>query len=259
MTRVLITVGNYNSKAAIILINELIEAGVKVDGLIVIRRLNVKRIFQMSRSYGLSFMKSKLLSLLGPGKRAEIGLVEKRFKEISTRTNTLGKLIKLHNMSVCKANTLNSSSVVKFINSLNSHYVVYSGGGIFSKFTLDGINTPVINAHLGKIPNVRGMNAAEWSFLLGQKPLVSVHIIDYGIDTGKVLVEQEYNINNVKSVLDLRERALLAGISATLYFLAHGENCSNKDNITFTRHCYVMSSLFTLMCNKRLREKGKIL
>jgi methionyl-tRNA formyltransferase len=88
--------------------------------------------------------------------------------------------------------------------------VAYCGGGILRPPFLSEAKY-VINAHAGPLPEVRGMNAAEWALLLGLPAEVSIHQIDAGIDTGPVIARVAYDRSASRSVESLRERAVLAG------------------------------------------------
>ena len=70
----------------------------------------------------------------------------------------------------------------------------------------------ILNAHAGPLPEVRGMNAAEWSALLLKKSEITIHEIDSGIDTGPIYARFSYDIATVSSVEDLRALAVVTGI-----------------------------------------------
>ena len=61
------------------------------------------------------------------------------------------------------------------------------------------------------MPYVRGMSALEWSLLLNQKPGVTTHYIDQGIDTGSILGFQEVKINANENLDSLRQKIVLTG------------------------------------------------
>ena len=54
------------------------------------------------------------------------------------------------------------------------------------------------------LPDVRGMNVAEWSVFEGTAAGCAVHVIDRGIDTGPVLATRIVDIAGCRSIADLR-------------------------------------------------------
>ena len=64
---------------------------------------------------------------------------------------------------------INSQKATDFLEKDNKKStVIYSGGGILKNKFLK-LASSVINAHAGPLPEIRGMNAAEWSALLRLK------------------------------------------------------------------------------------------
>jgi methionyl-tRNA formyltransferase len=89
---------------------------------------------------------------------------------------------------------------------------LYCGGGILRAKFLDAVGGPVLNAHSGPLPHVRGMNACEWSLLLGYAPKVTIHRIDAGIDTGPVVEELALEVAPGDTVETLRGRCAELGV-----------------------------------------------
>jgi methionyl-tRNA formyltransferase len=71
----------------------------------------------------------------------------------------------------------------------------------------------VLNAHLGSLPEIRGMNSPEWSLLVDIPVGVTIHYIDEGIDTGPVLQSSELpGAAGCESLSDLRNRLIAFGV-----------------------------------------------
>jgi methionyl-tRNA formyltransferase len=62
------------------------------------------------------------------------------------------------------------------------------------------------NAHPGALPSYRGLGAADRMIADGLCPVVSLHLIDEGIDTGPLLIEREIDMSGCSSRIDLEER-----------------------------------------------------
>jgi methionyl-tRNA formyltransferase len=54
----------------------------------------------------------------------------------------------------------------------------------------------IINCHAGKLPFYRGRNILNWALINGEREFgITVHQVDTGIDTGNILVQRTYPIN----------------------------------------------------------------
>jgi methionyl-tRNA formyltransferase len=71
----------------------------------------------------------------------------------------------------------------------------------------------VLNAHLGLLPEIRGMSSPEWSLLQHIPVGVTIHFMDTGIDTGPILQRYEFpHAPQCESLSDLRNRLIAFGI-----------------------------------------------
>ncbi len=81
----------------------------------------------------------------------------------------------------------NSAECVEILKSLQPEVIVLRGCGIVKKQVLEVPKIGVINPHYALLPDYRGMDVTEWSALHGDPIAVSVHAVNEGVDTGKVL------------------------------------------------------------------------
>jgi len=93
---------------------------------------------------------------------------------------------------------INSSECLSEIKSFNSDiFVSLAFNQIFKK---DLINIPKfgsINCHAGKLPKYRGRNILNWVLINDEKEFgITVHYIDEGIDTGDIIEQQCFPIND---------------------------------------------------------------
>ena len=129
---------------------------------------------------------------------------------------------KNNNVPIIFVDDLNSIKAYNFLNKSQFDCVVYSGGGILKKTFLD-FSKFVINAHAGPLPDVRGMNAAEWSYLQNKRSAITIHFIDSGIDTGEVIEIFDFDRRICQNVIQLRELAVLKGIRSLVNVLPNIE------------------------------------
>ena len=64
---------------------------------------------------------------------------------------------------------------------------------ILQKDILDKFSNKAINFHISLLPWNRGSDPNLWSFLEDTPKGVTIHYLDYGIDTGDILGQQEVN------------------------------------------------------------------
>jgi methionyl-tRNA formyltransferase len=64
-----------------------------------------------------------------------------------------------------------------------------------------------INCHAGQLPFYRGRNILNWALINDEKCFgITVHYVDSGIDTGDIILQRTYPINdadNYKSLLEV--------------------------------------------------------
>jgi len=71
----------------------------------------------------------------------------------------------------------------------------------------------VLNLHLGKLPEYRGMRPVNWALFNGESVAgVTLHEVDVGIDTGPIVAQTTFSIYpDVDEVRDVYGRAVRAG------------------------------------------------
>jgi len=77
-----------------------------------------------------------------------------------------------------------------------SHFILSFGfRKIISENILSKLTKPIINIHLSFLPYNRGAHPNFWSFIKNTPSGVSIHEVDKGIDTGKVLFRKRIYMN----------------------------------------------------------------
>ncbi|MBX9860714.1 MAG: hypothetical protein K2Y20_14175 [Sphingomonas sp.] len=100
--------------------------------------------------------------------------------------------------------------------------MIHAGAGILRQPLLDIPRLGVLNAHMGVLPRYRGMNVAEWAAWEGGAIGATLHWIDPGIDTGRIIRIVEVARDGLTSVAALRaavdtaQRAALAELVAEI-------------------------------------------
>jgi methionyl-tRNA formyltransferase len=121
-----------------------------------------------------------------------------------------------------RVTAINDPASVSRVRAVAPDLAINAGAGILRKPILDIPRLGTLGAHMGLLPEYRGMNVAEWAALNGDPVGCSVLWIDEGIDTGAIAGTERVEIGGCRSVEDLRARvneaqiALLVATSTAL-------------------------------------------
>ena len=93
--------------------------------------------------------------------------------------------------------------------------IINCGGGIFRSPFIEIPKIGIINAHMGLLPNYRGMNVLEWSILNNDPIGVTLHYIDEGIDPGDIIKFKEIKATKTDTIKTLREKSNIINVEFT--------------------------------------------
>lgn len=96
---------------------------------------------------------------------------------------------------------------------------LFTGGGIVRQPFLDRVPGGVVNLHSAWLPQVRGLNAAEWSLFHGLYPAATLHRMDAGLDTGPILARRTVAVDAAETIPRIRARVVLAAIDLLIEIL----------------------------------------
>jgi folate-dependent phosphoribosylglycinamide formyltransferase PurN len=126
---------------------------------------------------------------------------------------SLNEIGNIYHFPVATCDKQNSPRAIARLKSWSPDLIVFAGGNILRRQVLNVPRFGVLNAHLGLLPEVRGMSAPEWSLLNSVPVGVTVHFVDAGIDTGPILRAYDYpNPERCESLTDLRQRLVAFGV-----------------------------------------------
>jgi methionyl-tRNA formyltransferase len=155
---------------------------------------------------------------LVPGKSAESRHVRNPYLKPALRHGErvfrrLSEVAKVHRFPVVICRDQNSRRAIAQLKQWAPDVAVFTGGNILRDELLHVPRLGVLNAHLGRLPEIRGMSSPEWSLLCGIPLGITVHFIDSGIDTGPILIRREFAASDqCESLTDLRNRMIAEGI-----------------------------------------------
>lgn len=115
-----------------------------------------------------------------------------------SKDTTLFKYSQKYNIPYHKGIKVNSNEFYNIASSYNCDlFVSMSFNQIFKNKI---INLPIcktVNCHAGKLPFYRGRNILNWVLINDEKEFgITVHFVDEGIDTGDIVLQRTYPIND---------------------------------------------------------------
>lgn len=197
--KILVTTGHKKSRYTLALLNDLLKNENYQIQCVEVKTFNFRRFKKYLKQYGINKLIKKFM----------INFFD--FKtEISNETLPIKEYMKLQNIPFCSVKSfcmsngikhfitknLNSENLVSHLSKQQFDIIIYSGGGILRKNFIKISKIGVLNSHSGYLPNFRGMNVIEWSLLHNFEPHTTIHFIDSGIDTGKILYYEKIPLSN---------------------------------------------------------------
>lgn len=110
--------------------------------------------------------------------------------------------------------SLASRETADAVRARSTEVLINAGGGLFRRRLLEAPSRGLLNAHMARLPALRGVDVLEWSLLLGEAPGVTVHWIDGGVDTGMILGFSPLEVATDETLESLRERAVVLSARA---------------------------------------------
>lgn len=214
--KIAITTGSPENNFAILLLSELLKNFPQFEIVILstekigaknkIRRLGLAKLTR--------FMKGKF----------KLSFLDKEVKNKVGFNRSLHSYSKRKGLEYLCVNNFNSKNTSDLLTRYSFDYMINTGGGIFKRNFLSLPKFGVLNAHMGKLPEIRGMNALEWSLLKSIPIGVSLHYIDEGIDTGPVIEFKKMEIKPLDSLQSIRERSNLVNVNLILKAFKEAKN-----------------------------------
>jgi methionyl-tRNA formyltransferase len=115
-----------------------------------------------------------------------------------TTDNTLKNYAKELNIPYLEQARINSEKFYEFAKSFDCDlFVSMSFNQIFRDRIINLPKLKLINCHAGKLPFYRGRNILNWVLINDEKEFgITVHYIDEGIDTGDIILQRTFPIND---------------------------------------------------------------
>ena len=148
----------------------------------------------------------KAFSMLIEDKDISIQFVCVRY---DTQDDTLKNYCHKYGIPCLKHKNVNSDEFIQSIQEYGCDLLVsMSFNQIFRLNLMNTFPLKAINCHAGKLPFYRGRNILNWALINDEKEFgITVHFIDEGIDTGDIIAQETYSIDDNDSYSTLLEKA----------------------------------------------------
>lgn len=115
-----------------------------------------------------------------------------------TKDETLFNYCKKYNIPYFKHQNINSKEFIDVVSQYSCDiFVSMSFNQIFKTEIINLPRLKTINCHAGKLPFYRGRNILNWVLINDEKEFgITVHYVDEGIDTGDIILQRNYSIND---------------------------------------------------------------
>jgi methionyl-tRNA formyltransferase len=104
--------------------------------------------------------------------------------------------------AVDQVTSVNAPETPALLRALDPRAVVVNGTRVIAPPTLEAVTCPVVNVHAGITPQYRGVHGGYWALAEGRPELMgtTVHLVDAGIDTGRVLAQGTFRPGPTDSI-----------------------------------------------------------
>lgn len=258
--RVVLTAGFDRALHAIALAELARREGHEIAAVLVVRAMRASRVRQLVRQRGVRSLFDAAKRMVGAAaKGSSDDALERFLVERGVSQRSLAAWCSQHGVPHVAVESLNSPEAAESIRASRCDGVLYGGGGILKQPFLEACRGRVLNAHSGPLPDVRGMNACEWSLLLGATPSVTIHVIDEGIDTGGVLETIAVEVERGDSIASLRGKCVIAGVEGLLRAMPalSGPLPRRAGGAGASRQCFTLAPVMRELLEARLAARSR--
>jgi methionyl-tRNA formyltransferase len=170
-------------------------------------------------------------------------------KEVAPPVKILAQKLDL---PIFQPEKVKDQSFIKLFKKLNPEMVVVVAfGQILPKVIIDHPPLQCLNIHPSLLPKYRGAAPINWSIIRGEtKTGVTIMLMDEGMDSGDILLQQETDIGAAETYGELHDR--LAELGATLLIEAIGQMVAG------TAHRKLQDASGVTFAPRLNKETGKI-
>jgi hypothetical protein len=146
------------------------------------------------------------LRVFGLGNFILFGLyaIKVRLGQLSSDCKLWEDLAEKHSLKLNRWQTPNCREARWWVKANGIDIIFITQGHILKQEIIDAPNIGIINKHAGFLPFCRGIFPYFWSCVHGITTAITFHKVDYGIDTGEVLIQMTYPPKHIQPMSMLR-------------------------------------------------------
>lgn len=189
----IILIAVWNSPEMASCLDKLLSKGFRPEKVILVK-LGMKKKLKLLRYY---FRRYDTINFLRTIKKALIRRTGFKYEssnnpQRSYSKHSFKKILEISGIETLVVSSLYQTSTIECLKRSSPDLIVATGVGIIKDSLLQIPKIGFLNVHPGMLPKYRGNNPVEWSLLNGDPLGVTIHFMDRGIDTGPVILYQEY-------------------------------------------------------------------
>lgn len=209
--RIVVTCGYDSSLHTLALLHLLKKESIQIDKCLIVSTYSLKRIKlyyrQLDKKEFIKKLKDRILGkMIKVGISDEMKFISQLQKELNIQEKKVSRFCKKNGIQYKIVKNLNGKESIDFIK--EADIGIYSGGGILGKKFLERFCVGVLNCHGGKLPEIRGMNSAEWSILLNIPLRNTLHFMERKLDMGPILMLKQHDYSGAHNIDQLRGLAI---------------------------------------------------
>jgi len=104
----------------------------------------------------------------------------------------------------------NGKECEQFLKEIKPDLIVLGGSRILRKNIISIPEIGILNSHPGLLPKYRGIDVLQWAIYNGDDIGISVHFVDEGVDTGKIVMRKVINLEENDTLDSLSKKAEIA-------------------------------------------------
>jgi methionyl-tRNA formyltransferase len=172
---------------------------------------------------------------------------------------TIIGLAESNGIDVYPVEKFNSNECIELLDSLDVDLLSIVSAPILREEVFNTAKKGCLNAHPGWLPTYRGLGANAYALQNGDQPGVTVHFIDAGIDTGKIIVRERITVQPGDTVSRINDKAVAHGavLMADVIHQIQDKRLEMPDiNEPKGKHYRSMPYPLVKKVNKKLKRSG---
>ncbi len=126
---------------------------------------------------------------------------------------SLKKFANQKNLNVKQFNKIKESIAINYLKQLNLDFIFsLQYDQIINDDVIQTTKYGCINLHFAPLPKYRGVSPIAWALINGEKNFgVTIHYMDPGVDTGDIINQKIFSIENIRNARELYDYCTIQG------------------------------------------------